>query len=138
MITVVGSIAYDAVKTPFGERERMLGGAATHFALAASFFDEVRIVGPIGGDFASSDLAILETRGTRTDDVELIRDQQTFSWRGEYGGDLNTRETLETRLNALEHFRPKLGCAARACDLRTCGSRRAAATWWPSSSGWTA
>ena len=62
-VTVVGSIAYDQVKTPFGERERMLGGAATHFALAASFFDQVRVVGPVGDDFADSDMEILATRG---------------------------------------------------------------------------
>ena len=68
-LTVVGSLAYDAVKTPFGERERMLGGAATHFALAASFFDEVRPVGPVGDDFTDEDMAVLQTRGTVTDDV---------------------------------------------------------------------
>ena len=71
-VTVVGSIAYDAVTTPFGVRERMLGGAATHFALAASFFDAVRPVGPVGGDFAEADLAILRTRGTSTDDVQVL------------------------------------------------------------------
>jgi hypothetical protein len=68
-LTVVGSIAYDAVKTPFGERERMLGGAATHFALAASFFDEVRVAGPVGDDFADADMEILRTRGPIPDDV---------------------------------------------------------------------
>ena len=73
-VTVVGSLAYDAVKTPFGERERMLGGAATHFALAASFFDEVRVVGPVGGDFSEEDFGVLRTRGTITDDVEVIPD----------------------------------------------------------------
>ena len=58
-ITVVGSIAFDAVETPFGVRERMLGGAATHFALAASFFDQVRVVGPVGDDFGEQELAVL-------------------------------------------------------------------------------
>ena len=65
-LTVVGSIAYDAVQTPFGERERMLGGAATHFALAASFFDEVRPVGPVGDDFDEESWRILRTRGIVT------------------------------------------------------------------------
>jgi sugar/nucleoside kinase (ribokinase family) len=116
-ITVVGSIAYDGVKTPFGERERVLGGAATHFALAASFFDEVRVVGPIGGDFADYDLATLTTRGTHTNDVELIANGTTFFWRGEYGWDLNSRETLETQLNVFEHFEPKLSSDARACGV---------------------
>ena len=63
-LTVVGSIAFDAVKTPAGERERMLGGAATHFALAASFFDQVHVVGPVGDDFGEQEFAILRTRGT--------------------------------------------------------------------------
>ena len=65
-ITVVGSIAFDAVKTPFGERERMLGGAATHFALAASFFDEVRVVGPVGGDFVRRGVRRARARAERT------------------------------------------------------------------------
>ena len=68
-ITVVGSIAYDAVKTPFGERERMLGGAATHFALAASFFDTVHLVGPVGDDFGDEQLAALATRASATSSV---------------------------------------------------------------------
>src|SRR5438067_7214872 len=102
-VTVVGSIAYDRVKTPFGERERMLGGAATHFALAASFFDDVRVVGPVGRDFADADLEVLRTRGTDTSDVTIVEDGETFFWRGEYGWDLNSRETLDTRLNVFEH-----------------------------------
>jgi sugar/nucleoside kinase (ribokinase family) len=116
-ITVVGSIAYDAVKTPSGERERMLGGAATHFALAASLFDHVRVVGPVGGDFAAADLEVLGTRGTTTDDVELVPDGKTFFWRGEYGDDLNSRETLDTQLGVFEQFEPKLSDAARDCDV---------------------
>jgi sugar/nucleoside kinase (ribokinase family) len=116
-ITVVGSIAYDAVKTPFGERKRMLGGAATHFALAASFFDTVRPVGPVGGDFADTDLEVLRTRGTLTDDVQVVPDGQTFFWAGEYGWDLNSRETLDTQLGVFGDFEPQLSEAARDCDL---------------------
>ena len=72
-VTVVGSIAFDAVKTPFGERERMLGGAATHFALAASFFDQVRVVGPVGDDFGEQELARAARRAAPTiDDVERV------------------------------------------------------------------
>ena len=107
-ITVVGSIAYDAVKTPFGERERMLGGAAVHFALAASFFERVHVVGPIGDDFAEEDLARVGGRGVDVSDVERIPGGETFFWRGEYGWDLNSRETLETRLGVFEGFEPKL------------------------------
>src|SRR5918992_1310223 len=88
-VTVVGSIAFDAVRTPFGARERMLGGAATHFALAASFFDEVRVVGPVGDDFGEEDMAILRTRGTVTDDVERVAGGKTFFWSAEYAANLN-------------------------------------------------
>jgi sugar/nucleoside kinase (ribokinase family) len=114
-VTVVGSIAYDRVKTPFGERERMLGGAATHFALAASFFDTVRAVGPVGDDF--SDFETLSLRGTATDDVEVIPGGKTFFWHGEYGWDLNTRETLDTQLGVFETFDPKLSQASKDADV---------------------
>jgi sugar/nucleoside kinase (ribokinase family) len=116
-LTVVGSIAYDAVKTPTGERERMLGGAATHFALAASFFDEVRVVGPVGDDFDDASWSTLRTRGVNTDDVEHVAGGKTFFWKGVYADNLNSRETLETDLNVFEHFDPKLSQAAQDCDV---------------------
>jgi sugar/nucleoside kinase (ribokinase family) len=116
-LTVVGSIAYDAVKTPFGERERMLGGAATHFALAASFFDEVRAVGPVGDDFDEESWRILRTRGTVTDDVEHVAGGKTFFWKGVYSANLNARETLVTDLNVFESFTPKLSQASRDADV---------------------
>ena len=116
-ITVVGSIAYDRVKTPFGERERMLGGAATHFALAASFFDEVNVVGPVGDDFADTDLEVLATRGTQIGDVEHVPGGQTFFWHGEYGWDLNSRETLATELGVFADFEPKLSERSLEADV---------------------
>jgi sugar/nucleoside kinase (ribokinase family) len=112
-ITVVGSIAFDTVATPFGRRERMVGGAATHFALAASFFDEVRVVGPVGDDFGDEALALLSTRETNTDDVERVAGGKSFFWAGEYGCDLNSRETLDTQLGVFETFQPKLSAASR-------------------------
>jgi sugar/nucleoside kinase (ribokinase family) len=112
-VTVVGSIAFDAVKTPFGVRERMLGGAAVHFALAASFFDTVRVVGPVGDDFGEAELDVLRARGVDISDIEHVAGGETFFWAGEYGWDLNSRETLETRLGVFEHFEPKLSQAAR-------------------------
>src|SRR3954452_20774864 len=116
-VTVVGSIAYDRVKTPFGERERMLGGAATHFALAASFFDEVRVVGPVGDDFCEEDMVVLRTRGTGPDGVEGVAGGKTFFWAGEYEASLNSRVTLTTDLNVFETFEPKLSEASRASDV---------------------
>ncbi|MEO8966537.1 MAG: PfkB family carbohydrate kinase [Solirubrobacteraceae bacterium] len=116
-ITVVGSIAFDAVETPFGVRERMLGGAATHFALAASFFDHVRVVGPVGDDFGDEELAVLQTRGTSTEDVEHVAGGRTFFWKGKYGWDLGTRETLDTQLGVFESFAPKLSERTRASEV---------------------
>jgi sugar/nucleoside kinase (ribokinase family) len=116
-ITVVGSIAYDSVKTPFGERERMLGGAAVHFALAASFFDDVCVVGPVGEDFGEEQLAVMRHRSIDVSDVERVSGGKTFFWRGEYGWDLNSRETLETQLGVFEGFQPKLSERSRASDV---------------------
>jgi sugar/nucleoside kinase (ribokinase family) len=116
-ITVVGSIAFDSVETPFGTRDRMLGGAATHFALAASLLDQVRIVGPVGDDFGDAELAVLQTRGSNIDDVERVAGGKTFFWKGKYGWDLNTRDTLDTQLNVFEHFAPKLSEGSRASDV---------------------
>jgi sugar/nucleoside kinase (ribokinase family) len=116
-ITVVGSIAYDAVKTPFGERERMLGGAAVHFALAAQFFEEVRVVGPVGEDFGEDELGLLRGRGVDVSDVERIPGGRTFFWRGEYGWDLNSRTTLDTQLGVFDGFRPKLSERSRSSDV---------------------
>jgi sugar/nucleoside kinase (ribokinase family) len=115
-ITVVGSIAYDAVKTPFGERERMLGGAAVHFALAAAFFEEVRVVGPVGEDFSDEHLEVMSSRGVSVEDVERLAGE-TFFWRGEYGWDLNSRQTLETRLGVFDGFAPKLSAQSLQSEV---------------------
>jgi sugar/nucleoside kinase (ribokinase family) len=116
-ITVVGSIAYDTVKTPFGESERMLGGAAVHFALAASFFGEVHVVGPVGDDFGEEQLDVLRARGVDIGDIERVAGGETFFWHGEYGWDLNSRVTHDTRLGVFEGFQPKLSDRSRASDV---------------------
>src|SRR5215212_10255988 len=114
-VAVVGSIAFDAVKTPFGERERMLGGSAVHFSLAASFFTGVRVVGPVGDDFGEEEYAVLRDRGINTDDVEHVSGGKTFFWRGHYDFDLNTAHTDDTQLNVFADFEPKLSQASREC-----------------------
>ncbi|MBS1888890.1 MAG: sugar kinase [Actinobacteria bacterium] len=115
-LTVVGSIAFDAVKTPFGERERMLGGAAVHFSLAASFFTEVRPVGPVGDDFGDEHIGLLESRGILTEDIERVEGGQSFFWRGHYDFDLNVAHTDDTQLGVFGEFEPKLSDAAKAAD----------------------
>ena len=121
-LTVVGSIAYDAVKTPFGERERMLGGSAVHFALAASFFTDVRVVGPVGEDFGAGDLEVLEARGIETADIERIDGGKTFFWQGHYEHDLNVAHTDDTQLNVFAEFEPKLSAASRSSEVLFLGN----------------
>jgi sugar/nucleoside kinase (ribokinase family) len=116
-LVVVGSIAFDAVKTPFGERERMLGGSAVHFSLAASFFTDVRVVGPVGDDFGEPEYEVLNRRGVITDDIERVEGGKTFFWRGDYEYDLNTAHTRDTQLGVFGEFEPKLSDEARKSDF---------------------
>jgi sugar/nucleoside kinase (ribokinase family) len=116
-LVVVGSIAFDAVKTPFGERERLLGGSAVHFSLAASFFADVRVVGPVGDDFGEEEYAVLHARGVNTEDIEHVEGGRTFFWAGEYEWNLNVRHTLDTQLNVFGEFEPKLSEASKQAEL---------------------
>jgi sugar/nucleoside kinase (ribokinase family) len=116
-ITVVGSIAYDSVKTPFGERERMLGGTAVHFSLASSFFADVCVVGPVGEDFGEAQMTTVGRPGVRTEDIERVPGGKTFFWRGHYDYDLNTAHTDDTQLGVFAEFEPKLSDASRACEV---------------------
>ena len=107
-LTVVGSIAFDALETPFGKRDKILGGAATHFSLSASFFTNVNAVGVVGSDFGDEEWAVFRRHNINTDDVERVSDGKTFFWRGRYDYDMNTAHTLDTQLNVFETFNPKL------------------------------
>jgi len=115
-LLVVGSIAFDAIKTPFGERERALGGAAVHFSLAASYFTDVRVVGPVGDDFGEDEYAVLRRHGVATDDVEHVEGGKTFFWACEYEWNLNVRHTLDTQLNVFADFQPKLSEASKQVE----------------------
>lgn len=121
-LTVVGSIAFDAVRTPFGERERQLGGSAVHFALAASFFTDVRVVGPVGDDFGDEEIAILTDRGIETADIERVPGAETFFWRGHYEHDMNVAHTDDTQLNVFADFEPKISAEAASSELLFLGN----------------
>src|SRR6202790_2227185 len=109
-LLVVGSVAFDAVETPFGKVERMLGGAATYFAVAASFFTHVNLVGIVGDDFTEKDASIFH--GRRVDTVGLERAAgKTFFWAGRYNENMNERTTLVTDLNVFAEFKPRLPAA---------------------------
>src|SRR3954453_8149390 len=116
-LTVVGSIAFDAVKTPFGERDSRLGGAAVHFSLAAPFFTDVRVVGPVGDDWGEAEMEVLRSRGVHVDDIEHVAGGKTFFWAGEDGWDFNDRETHATEFGVFETFEPKLSEASRSADV---------------------
>ncbi|MGH2782683.1 MAG: PfkB family carbohydrate kinase, partial [Thermoleophilaceae bacterium] len=115
-LVVVGSIAFDALKSPFGERERTLGGSAVHCSLAASYFTDVRVVGPVGDDFGEEEYAVLRRHGVNTDDVEQVEGGRTFFWAGEYEWNVNIRHTLDTQLNVFGDFQPKLSEASKSSE----------------------
>ena len=121
-LTVVGSIAFDSVRTPFGERDRMLGGSAVHFALAASFFTQVHVVGPVGDDFGDEHVELLRSRGVDTADIEWVPGGETFFWRGHYEADLNIAHTDDTQLGVFADFEPKLSEASRNADVLFLGN----------------
>ena len=116
-LLVVGSVAFDAVETPFGKREKMLGGSATHFAIAASYFTDVRVVGVVGDDFGREEEEVFERHHIDTTDLERVHSGRTFFWRGRYDYDLNTAHTLDTQLNVFADFRPKLSEESRRARL---------------------
>ena len=106
-LLVVGSMAIDSVKTPFGEREEAVGGSATYFSVAASYFTDVRLVAVVGADFPEDTLSFLKERKIDISGIERSGGK-TFRWKGEYGFDLNTAHTLDTQLNVFESFSPSL------------------------------
>lgn len=120
-ILVVGSVAFDTVRTPFGQAEHILGGAATYFSLAASLFTDVRVVAVVGEDFGEQELGVFQ--GRRIDLGGLERAPgKTFRWGGEYSYDLNDRTTLFTELNVFEDFRPKIPPDYRQSEILFLGN----------------
>ena len=114
-ILVVGSVAYDTVETPFGTAERVLGGSASFFSVAASFFVPVRLVAVVGEDFGEEQLAAFKDRPIDLEGLERTKGQ-TFHWGGKYSLDLNSRDTLFTDLNVFEFFKPKIPAAYRTSE----------------------
>ncbi|MFL5423488.1 MAG: PfkB family carbohydrate kinase [Myxococcales bacterium] len=115
MLLVVGSVALDSVETPFGAREEVLGGSATYFSAAASLLAPVAVVGVVGEDFPLAQLEFLRARGVSLDGLERVSGK-TFRWKGRYGFDLNTAQTLDTQLNVFADFNPRLGERERKAD----------------------
>lgn len=106
-LLAVGTVAFDAIETPFGKTDKILGGSGTFVGLAASKFGvKTGIVSVVGGDFPQSYLDMMNENGINTDGVEIIKEGKTFFWSGKYHNDMNSRDTLITELNVLEHFQP--------------------------------
>jgi len=108
-ILSVGTVAFDAIETPFGKTDKIIGGAATYFCLAASFFsNKINLVSVVGGDFPGSAIEMLKKHNINTSGLEIIPGEKTFFWSGRYHLNMNIRDTLETQLNVLEKFNPVL------------------------------
>ncbi len=120
-ILVVGSVALDSVKTPFGVREEVLGGSATYFSVAASYFTDVSMVAVVGSDFPEEHISFLQSKGIDTSGLER-QEGSTFRWKGEYGLNLNTCTTLDTQLNVFASFSPKLPNSHRNPDFLFLGN----------------
>ncbi len=120
-LLVVGSVAFDTVRTPFGEATEVLGGSATYFSTAASFFTDVDLIAVVGEDFPDEYVTFLKSRGIDVSGLER-RSGKTFRWQGEYTYQLNEAHTLDTQLNVLESFRPKIPGHYRTPDMLFLGN----------------
>ncbi len=107
-ILVVGSVAFDAIETPFGKVDRCIGGSATYFSVAASFFTHVDLVAVVGDDFGDDEVAVFQDRNINIDGLQRVPGAKTFFWSGEYGYDLNVAKTRDTQLNVFANFNPQL------------------------------
>ena len=106
-LLTVGSVAFDAIETPFGKTDKIIGGAATYISLAASYFTRpANLVAVVGGDFPEASINMMMKRGINTDGLQIKQDEKSFFWSGRYHTDMNTRDTLDTQLNVLENFDP--------------------------------
>jgi sugar/nucleoside kinase (ribokinase family) len=122
-LIVVGSMAFDAIETPFGKSDRIVGGAATYIAWSASNFTRpVKQISVVGGDFPKEEMKMLEARGVMMEGVQVKENEKSFFWSGRYHLDMNTRDTLETQLNVLGSFRPVVPDSYQDCEFLMLGN----------------
>jgi len=122
-LLIVGTVAFDAIETPFGKTDKILGGAATFIGLSASFFDvDSAIVSVVGEDFPQEYLDLLSDRNIDISGIEIVKGGKTFFWSGRYHNDLNSRDTLETQLNVLADFQPKVPAGYQNADVIMLGN----------------
>ncbi len=122
-LLVVGSVAFDAIETPFGKTDKIIGGAATYISLSSSYFTKkVNLVAVVGEDFPASDIQLLESHGVNTEGLQIKKGEKSFFWSGRYHNDMNTRDTLVTELNVLGTFDPIVPEAYQNCDYLMLGN----------------
>ena len=122
-LLVVGTVAFDALETPFGKTDKILGGAATYIGLSASYFlKNSNLVSVVGNDFPQEHINLLNDKGVNTDGLQIDKNGKTFFWKGKYHNDMNTRDTLETQLNVLETFNPVVPESYKDCEYLMLGN----------------
>ena len=122
-LLVVGSVAFDAIETPFGKTDKIIGGAATYISLSSSYFTKnVKLVAVVGGDFAKSDIKMLEKHGVNTEGLQIKENEKSFFWSGKYHNDMNSRDTLVTELNVLGSFDPIIPESYQDCEYLMLGN----------------
>lgn len=122
-LMTVGSVAFDAIETPFGKTDKIIGGAATYISIASSYFvDKVNLVAVVGGDFPKDKIAYMQGLGIQTDGLQVKEDEKSFFWSGKYHDDMNSRDTLVTELNVLETFDPVIPDSYQDCSYLMLGN----------------
>jgi sugar/nucleoside kinase (ribokinase family) len=122
-LVVIGTLAFDAIETPFGKTDKIIGGAATYISLAASYFyDKVKIVAVVGGDFPQSEIEDLNRHHIDTEGLQVKKDEKSFFWAGKYHNDMNSRDTIATELNVLADFDPIIPATYQDCDFLMLGN----------------
>ena len=122
-LLVVGSVAFDAIETPFGKTDKIIGGAATYITLSSSYLaKKVNLVAVVGGDFPKSDIALLQKHGVNTDGLQIKENEKSFFWSGKYHNDMNSRDTLTTELNVLADFDPIIPESYQDCEYLMLGN----------------
>lgn len=121
-LVVVGTMAFDAIETPFGKSDKIIGGAATYIAWCASNFTPVKQISVVGGDFPEEELQALAHRGVSLEGVQVKKDEKSFFWSGKYHLDMNTRDTLDTQLNVLANFQPVVPDTYQDCEFLMLGN----------------
>ena len=122
-LLVIGTVAFDAIETPFGKTDKIVGGAASYISLAASYFyNHINIVSVVGEDFSQDFLSILKKQGVNLDGLQIKKGEKSFFWAGKYHNDLNNRDTLDTQLNVLADFDPVVPASYQSCEFLMLGN----------------